>query len=508
MRQAVTPSSSSGFALVTSLLVMVVILLLGVGSMYLTRSNLKVAENVQVSATARGNAEIGLDASLLYLERYLEEHGVLPSAAEFVLPLVQGGSSVQFALADRGEYVGYSVAEVNVDGAQFQRVTLQVEGQGPRSGAYVAELVADVSLGGGGGNEVIPLFGQGVSARRLVTVNGGPTFLDAGLHGNTGYTLNGFKVDAFRRCVERNANGTCRTDRKYSGPPYPVTAAVGERSYTCNINPGNNDICDWGPVQLVADPFIDPETGQPRFDPSYEGPRNAALCAIAYNPNAGCGSARMENLNNLACTVTHSGYPTMNRASDLPGLGFRPGAVVCINGGVNFPSGADLSGVTVVARDSMNFNGESHGLDDTMLVSIRGGVNLNGKQTLRNTRIFSQHSLNMNGKTSMVGTTTIASAGSVTFNGSTGNNDGVSRLAVVAGGDIIFNGSSDTWGGFLAGGDFIQNGKANIYGGVVALGSATFNGKLTIDSGVPIANPDLPSNPGQAGGTIRLISRR
>ena len=151
---------------------------------------------------------------------------------------------------------------------------------------------------------------------------------------------------------------------------------------------------------------------------------------------------------------------------------------------------------------------ESHGLDGTKTGSIRGGFNLNGKQTLRNTRIFSHNNLNMNGKTSMVGTTTIASAGSVTFNGSSGNNDGVSRLAVIAGGDIIFNGSSDTWGGFLAGGNFIQNGKANIYGGVVALGSATFNGKLTIDSGVPIANPDLPSNPGQAGGTLRLVSRR
>src|SRR5690606_20931569 len=148
----------------------------------------------QVSAAARGNAEIGLDASLLYLERYLEEHGALPSTADFVLPEVQGGSSVRYRLADRGHYVGHEVTDVTVNGSVFQRVTLHVEGQGPGGGAYVAELVADVAMGGGGGSEVIPLFGQGVSARRLVTVNGGPTFLDAGLHGNTGYTLNGFKV--------------------------------------------------------------------------------------------------------------------------------------------------------------------------------------------------------------------------------------------------------------------------------------------------------------------------
>src|SRR5690606_7683227 len=104
-------SPQSGFALITALLVMVVVVLLGTGTLYMTQGSLRISENVWTSAAARHNAEIGLEFSLIYLEEYLKEHGRLPSAAEFEVPQTLGvaAQAVSYRLASKGDYVGYAV---------------------------------------------------------------------------------------------------------------------------------------------------------------------------------------------------------------------------------------------------------------------------------------------------------------------------------------------------------------------------------------------------------------
>lgn len=62
-----TTDRAAGFALITSLLVMVVLAVLGAGAYFLTNMNLRIAENGRTSAIATYNAHKGLDLALLAL---------------------------------------------------------------------------------------------------------------------------------------------------------------------------------------------------------------------------------------------------------------------------------------------------------------------------------------------------------------------------------------------------------------------------------------------------------
>lgn len=59
------PRKEAGFALITSLLVMVVLSVLGAGAYFLTNMNLRIAENGRTGAIATYNAHEGLDLALL-----------------------------------------------------------------------------------------------------------------------------------------------------------------------------------------------------------------------------------------------------------------------------------------------------------------------------------------------------------------------------------------------------------------------------------------------------------
>jgi len=243
--------------------------------------------------------------------------------------------------------------------------------------------------------------------------------------------------------------------------------------------------------------------GEELFTVEYDGLRDGILCELA---NGGaCDDATQDGYawtgfaaGNPVCDVVYGRAPRLNKARDVRRAGFLPGRTVCVDGSVSFPNKSDLTGVNVVVNGSVNFNGGRSTVDDTVLVTFDGGINMNAR-SVSNSRLFSEGPLNYNGRPTFEGTTTLATGSDVTFNGSTRNNDGVSRLAVLAEGSIRFNGSADTWGTFVSGGDFTQNGSSRIYGGVVARGTARFNGSMIIDSGVDIANPDLPDDPGDAG---------
>jgi hypothetical protein len=63
-------------------------------------------------------------------------------------------------------------------------------------------------------------------------------------------------------------------------------------------------------------------------------------------------------------------------------------------------------------------------------------------------------------------------------------------------GNITFNGSSTNrnyFATFTSGGTFTQNGRSKFYGSIASVGSLTFNGRLEIDSGFSYVNRDLLS---------------
>src|SRR5690554_2391877 len=93
-----------GFALIASLLVLLVLAIMGLGSIFLTQINLRIAENSRTGAIARFNAEAGLDSAFVVLAGAFRESTSVPSDIdEFrtLFPDFEGGS---FAFANSNGY--------------------------------------------------------------------------------------------------------------------------------------------------------------------------------------------------------------------------------------------------------------------------------------------------------------------------------------------------------------------------------------------------------------------
>jgi hypothetical protein len=148
-------------------------------------------------------------------------------------------------------------------------------------------------------------------------------------------------------------------------------------------------------------------------------------------------------------------------------------------------------------------------------------MNSAGTANLTNCKIFSQGAINLSTKTATWnGQNTLATASTLTFNGSNNHNNTVNAitnsdgtksigLALIAEGDITFNGRNNAsqyyWAAFITGGTFRQNGRSDFYGTISAKANMTFNGNLTIDSGLGIVNTDLLE---ESAPSIDISSRR
>ena len=76
----------SSIALVTSLFILVTVMLIGLGSIFLTRNNLKVSENIRSNAVARNNAESGVEAVYLLLSSYHDTYSTFPTDQSSIKP--------------------------------------------------------------------------------------------------------------------------------------------------------------------------------------------------------------------------------------------------------------------------------------------------------------------------------------------------------------------------------------------------------------------------------------
>lgn len=148
-----------GFALVTALLVMGSVILLGLGMLFLSNSNLMIAENVVGNSIARSNAEAGIDVTIAALEAEFRRTGNLPTDVSAAPSTVLPGRTLEYSLA-----AGSPAWSGN-------RVILRVVGTGPRAAEYVAEALVEFSGAPSGGWS--PFSGAVIACKSIQHTAGG-----------------------------------------------------------------------------------------------------------------------------------------------------------------------------------------------------------------------------------------------------------------------------------------------------------------------------------------------
>lgn len=429
-----------GIALVAALFVTVAVVVLGIGAVSLSTSSLRVAENVRGHATARAAADAGVDVAYLILSDAFLTDQTFP--ATLALPT---DPSFQL-LAYRRDSPGQAF--------------VQVRGTAGGGAEYVSEALLRVVLLPPTTN---PIYDLGLASEGTVRVSGGASvYLDAGVHGNGGFDLEG----GFEECTDRDDDGICLVRTPLLGTP-PVSLS------------DPNGVCELpnGACLAVADFLADPIA----VNPDYLGRRNEAA-----------------DLNGDGVFDSDDCDGRATSASSV-----MTGAEVCAIGSVTL-NNALLENTVIIADGDITITGNAQ-LTNTTLISLNGTVSI-ASGTMEGTSIYSQNSLTFSGNTANYvwnGTNTIASAGDITFNGSNQNSNEVNPvtladgskaigLVLVAGADIIFNGRNDQsdryYAVWISGGTFTQNGKSEVYGSVSSVGDITFNGDFFIDSGLGIAN--------------------
>mgnify|MGYP001329633732 CR=1 FL=1 len=121
-------NKNNGIALVSVLLVTFAIMIIGMGTLMLTNSNLMVSQNLVSHSVARTNAEAGIDAVIVALQNEVAATGRLPASMPQPSVLLPGGGTVDYRLTREPVWDG------NI-------ALIEVEGLGPRNARYMSEAV-------------------------------------------------------------------------------------------------------------------------------------------------------------------------------------------------------------------------------------------------------------------------------------------------------------------------------------------------------------------------------
>lgn len=128
---------TAGIALISVLLVMLGIVVLGIGTLFLTNSSLMVSQNLISHSVARSNAESGIDVVVAALREEVARTGRQPATAP--APAVQlQGATIDYQL----------VTPLTWDD---NLALIRTEGRGPRNARFTSEAVIEFVPGGGGG---------------------------------------------------------------------------------------------------------------------------------------------------------------------------------------------------------------------------------------------------------------------------------------------------------------------------------------------------------------------
>ena len=287
---------------------------------------------------------------------------------------------------------------------------------------------------------------------------------DTHIYGGEGFTINGNQTLP----VQRDANGN---PVRVNGKSLLVDGAitVGSGYTESNAAAAKNKYEGLIPPQVIAplNVFV---------------PEHAALIDIELGQRIAPGTKYIE---------FNPQQNPLNNQSDwdnkfpAPGTPDAPTVVVISNGGLNIPSGVDISNyVIIVEQGNLNFNGSGHILDNVALIAQNSSINLASVQS-NNLAVLAANTININGGARFAGDTLIAMGdrnGSLHFDGATSTLDSASNLEVISQGNIIFNSSSTTKGEFIAAKNFTANGRANL------IGSIQVKGDITIHGGIDLVN--------------------
>lgn len=473
-----------GIAIISVLLVLAAVLVLGVGAVYLTRVNLSISGNVRSGAIARSNAEAGLEVALIRLEQQFRasfatdpQSAALP--ATLSLPSATGpGYTPQFTL------VSYARDTGNTSSA-----ALTIRGVGPSSAEYVTEALVVMFPGE---PEFPPGFGFGLASEGQIFVNGNSSYINAGIHGNGGFSLTGNVGDDFFVCVARNSLGVCTATESIPLQDAPVSASPG--ATLCSPA----ELCDGGAPRTLVSPI--------QVNPDFAARRRGAIADASSMTGTATGTATFDGVA-IDCDLVISSAPTASAlAALLPASGSRPGFTLCstTSGTLTFPSNFDTNGMNIVSAGPVVMPHASNGaprIRNSTIVTMAGSVTTTGnanqdsRATIESSRLFSQGDLNFLGNgTSVSGVTTLASNGNVGVDGgapavTTSVTPSVG-FAIIASGNVTINGNANWYVAATVGGTFTQNGTATVYGVVEARNTITINGGIDIDSGLPIVNDD------------------
>ena len=452
------------------------------------------------------------------------------------------------------------------------RARVRIEGLTPNNARFVAETLL------GSASTINPAFEIGVASTGTVTINGlgNAEFINAGVHGNKGLTLTGSSTDRFRSCPigvtfadcpvvfnPNDYNKDTYDPYQIPGPYLPVTSS---NQTTCvmtpwcrNQEPEINIDVNYVPKRndqiATSLGFVEPGEVDPNGQPlplyfrdangnrvlDGTGPGNF-LYAHPSNLNTPININHETNstlYDNGRCTVVYSN-------TNLPPATITtvsPNAKICAkdNLSLNFASGINMTGATIVADGNITFGGActtttcagtAGNLTDTKLISrsrlrltandAQGGAGQGGVMlgTVRghNLTIFGGANTDItNNVTSptnpphyligsgfnLTGNTTIASNRNITFSGTTqlttyptdANKAPEIQVAIISSRSIVNSGSSDFYGVFWARTGFEQSGTGKIYGAVVSEGDITSTGRFHINSTYALNNSSLYAPP-------------
>jgi hypothetical protein len=470
-------NQTRGIAIVTVLLIMMAVLILGAGAMFLTRTNLTVSSNVNRNALAEAHANAGLDVALYVLQRAYRQ-SINPLTGEGSFPAT--GTLTLGTATGVGFSPTYSLASYTRDATNPGVAHVAVRGTGPLNAEHVAEALVQMFPGQ---PEFPPGFGFGLASMGVINVNGSSTYINAGIHGNSGFNLTGNVSEDFFICVERNSSGLCVKTEVIPLADAPVSASPGASQCAPAV------LCTNGTPNTLVSPIT--------VDPNYVTKRRAAV----EDADSGTGTAAVVfDGVSIQCDYV---VASQTQLADLLATGpLRAGRTLCSTGSaqITFPANFDTGGMHIISQGPVHFrrSGDNQPtFRNSIIVTHAGSVTTdNERATIMSSRVFSEGNINFNGsQTRISGISTLASNGSIVVDGGapavTGTDERAVGFAIVASGNVTINGSSAWYVAATVGGTFTQNGNAWVYGVVEAVNTITINGGIDIDSGLPIVAKDL-----------------
>lgn len=148
-----------GIALISVFLIMLAVMVVGLGTLFLTRGNLLIARNQLQTSIARTNAEGGIDAAVAVLRAEHARTGRLPTGITAAPAVLLDSGSVDYAFAAAPEW-------------RDETVLLRVAGYGPGNAEYVTEALVEFGSTVSRGSSP---FAGGVLSCRGVQLSGSGT---------------------------------------------------------------------------------------------------------------------------------------------------------------------------------------------------------------------------------------------------------------------------------------------------------------------------------------------